>query len=266
MGETTNPKKEGKRIYDVMQSRNPDPGATTILVIGGMGGVKTSACLDYVEKIMQWQPDERVFWRESLKSPVQFKKIIGFDYTIFVEKDYNLVFKNIRTNKVFKPEIVVFKDFDELLQKSKGQTLNVVFFKQNTSWVDFIQFLNNNDGWFTIAMDEIEDVFPSETSGEDWKQMQKFANIIKHCRRGLVTLIGNTQQTYNIDHRIRSKIMIHLYGFGAKLEGYSRINRKCLDNITKGEFWIEEGYTRFGYIKIKKIHKPQGDPWTIFET
>jgi len=265
MAETTNPEKEGKRIYDVMLSRDPDVGATVILVSAGMGGVKTSCCLDYVEKVMQWYPSEKVFWRESLKSPVQFTKIIGYDFRIFVEKGYDLVFKNIHTNKVFKPNITFFKDFDELLALSKGQTLNVVFFKDTSSWVDFIQYLNNCEGWYTVAMDEIEDIFPSGTSGDDWKDMQRAGDVIKHCRRGLTTIIGNVHKGRAIDWRVLDKIMIQLYGFGSKPPKESRINRGCLDRISRGEFWVEEEYTRFGYIKIRRIHKPVGDPWTISE-
>lgn len=263
--EVTNPKKEGKRIYNVMLNRDPDIGATVILVSAGMGGVKTSACLDYAEKIMQWYPSEKVFWRESLKSPVQFTKLIDFEYQIFIEKGYKLIFKNITNDSIISPNIIVFNDFKELLQYSKGQTLNIVFFKSNKTWIDFIEFLNNSNGWYTLVLDEIEDLFPSGTSGEDWHHMQRAADTIKHCRRGLVTIIGNCHKGHTIDYRVYDKIMIHLYGFGAKPDGYSRIRRECIDGLTKGEFWIEEEHSRFGYIKIKRIHKPIGDAITIFE-
>lgn len=231
MVEVTNPKKEGKRIYDVILSRDPDVGATVVLVSAGMGGVKTSCCLDYAEKVMQWYPSEKVFWRESLKSPVQFTKILDFGYTIYVEEGYELVFKNIRTNKFEKPDIVYFKGFDELLSLSRCQTLNVVFFKDNNTWVDFIEYLNNKDGWYSIVFDEIEDIFPSGTSGDGWHIMQRGADVIKHCRRGLVTIMGNCHKGHTIDYRIYDKVMIHLYGFGAKPDGHSRIRRSCLDGI-----------------------------------
>ena len=123
MVEDTNPEKEGTRIHNVTLSRDLDTGATFVLVSAGMGGVKTGACLDYSEKIMSTYPNEKVFWRESLKSPVQFTKIQNFGYKIFIEKDYDLVFRDIKKNKVFTPEVFYFKTFRELVKLSNAQDI-----------------------------------------------------------------------------------------------------------------------------------------------
>ena len=265
MVEDTNPEKEGTRIHNVTLSRDLDTGATFVLVSAGMGGVKTGACLDYSEKIMSTYPNEKVFWRESLKSPVQFTKIQNFGYKIFIEKDYDLVFRDIKKNKVFTPEVFYFKTFRELVKLSKCETLNVVFFKNLKKWKGFIEYLNNIFGWHTIVIDEIEDVFPSGASGREWHWMQKAGDTIKHCRRGLTTIIGNVHKGRAIDYRILDKVMIQLYGFGSKPPSQSRIVRHCLDRISKGEFWIEEEYTRFGFIKIKTYYMPSEETWTISE-
>ena len=95
--------------------------------------------------------------------------------------------------------------------------------------------------------------------------MQKAGDTIKHCRRGLTTIIGNVHKGRAIDYRILDKVMIQLYGFGSKPPSQSRIVRHCLDRISKGEFWIEEEYTRFGFIKIKTYYMPSEETWTISE-
>jgi hypothetical protein len=266
MPESTNPAKEGKRIYNIPLKRNPDEGATTILISGGMGSVKTGASLEYAEKIMKQYKTEKVFWRESVKSPVQFTKLINFEYKIFVEEGYNLKFKDIIQDKIIELPVVYFTTDKELYDIAQPGILNVVFFKENTRWADFIEYLINISGWKTIIFDEMEDIFPSGTSGDSWQLTQRAANVIKQCRKGFVTIIGNCHKGHHLDYRIVEKMMINMYGFGAKPSGLSRINRSCLDGVSKGEFWVEEEYTRFGYVKIKKVHKPQGNTLTIYES
>ena len=260
---TTNPQKEGKRIHDVLLTRDTNTGATVFLVMAGMGGVKTGFCLDYAEKIMQWYPDEPVLWRESLKSPVQFTKLKNYDYNILIEEKLNLIFKNINTNKEFIPKYTTFKNYDDLLNKCKKQHLNIVFFNNEENWKDLIEHCNNINGWYTILFDEIEDIFPSGTRDNQWHWIQTCADTIKHCRRGLTTIGGNCHKGHTIDYRIYDKVMIHVYGFGSKPDTHSRIRRECLDGITRGEFWIEEEHTRFGYLKLKNEYIPKNEAWTI---
>jgi len=262
---TTSPKKEGLRILKDILNRDENVGATTVLVIGGMGSTKTSACLDLSEKIMERHADEKIFWRESVKSPVQFTKIHRFSYKVFIEEGYDIQFKNIALNKFVEFPHTIFKTFDDLFIFAEPQVLNVVFFKKNESWTDFILYLINQNGWQTVVFDEMEDVYPGGTAKKRWKWMQKSADVFKQCRKGYVSIIGNCHKGYNLDYRILDKIMVNLYGFGAKPPYHSRVKRGCLDRTKKGEFWIEEEYTRFGKIRVKTVRHPQGDPLTIFE-
>lgn len=269
MTESKDPKTIGTKIYNEIFERNNDVGAKVVELSSGQGGAKTSACLDMAEKTMSWYPSEKVFWRESIKSPVQFTKVIGYPYKIFVEEGYELIFKNVTKHIKINPEITVFSGFDELNRLAKGQTLNVVFFKSLFTWIDFIAFLISDEiattEWQTIVMDEYEDIFPSGTSGEEWRKMQKGGDVIKHCRKGYVTLIGNCHKGRAIDWRIRDKVMIYMYGFGSRVDFSSRINQYCVDSTVTGDFWIDKEHSRFGYIHVDKIHKPPKESWTIIE-
>jgi hypothetical protein len=128
-----------------------------------------------------------------------------------------------------------------------------------TKWLLFIQRLGETPRWQTIFLDEFEDIAPQRCSGDSWKRNDEFANRIKQIRKSLVSVIGNTQSIMDVDYRVRSKAMMFIYCYGARVDELSPVSKRAVHSLKIGTAWIDHGHALFGqftfppYLPKKKI-------------
>ena len=147
-----------------------------------------------------------------------------------------------------------------MYNEAQSGILNVIFFDTNKDWSNLIAKCNMNSFvWNTIFIDEMEGLYyagaNNQTEDKWWDWMQYSGNVVKECRKGHTSVIGNYHDENLIDHRVKGKFMFFLYGFGAVVNASrSRIKQGMVDGCKMGEFCIAQGRNRYGKIKIKTFY------------
>ena len=76
----------------------------------------------------------------------------------------------------------------------------------------------------------------------------------------MLNLHCNSQSLPDIDHRVRSKIMVRVFLPGARAGKDSRITQPAIDNLDEDPKHGNEAYLsfggKFGKIRFKDIYKP----------
>ena len=128
--------------------------------VGPQGSGKTSLGLHFADRIMEKFPEEILFYRDSVESPVQFNRLNK--YQIFCENGLRLKFRDYSSNDYFYIPVTVFNGFAELYEKAKPGQLNVVYFIHEYTWIDFLNYLRRHmhkgSGWKSVFLEEYEDV------------------------------------------------------------------------------------------------------------
>jgi len=225
-------------------------GGYTSLTVGPPGSGKTSHLLYEATKIMEWYPDELLFFRDSLLSAAQFNRIKN--YTVLTEKGNELIFRDLLRGGKIEIPYKHFETFDDIINidtrqgLAKPQNLNVIYFREDYRWIDFLQHLRRVIGWKTVFIDEIEDIIPlnpSKRVGEP-KNIRnekniEFSNNAKNVRKGLVNLLCDTQSFDEIDWRFKRKLNFTVYLRGARVSRSSRIKQIVVDKLRIGECFID---------------------------
>jgi len=267
-------KSKSKEVLARRKLRNKAIGGFSSVVVGPPGSGKTSMCLHEACKFMEWYPDEIIFWRDSPDSVSQYNRI-GNNYQILVENGLNIRFHNLDKGGDINIPFKTFNKIEDILDQdsscglAKPNILNVIYFKQDYSWIDLICYLRHCVGWQSIFVDEIEDIIPLNPSprpGENRNyRMEKnlqFSNDAKHVRKGLVNLICNTQSYSEVDWRFRKKLNFMCYLRGAKVDSDSRVSQDVVDNLNLGECLVDQEHRIFG-----KLHFPGYPPrYPLFES
>jgi hypothetical protein len=253
----------GKQILKRIHIHNKNDGGVFTETTGSQGSAKTSVLLSFTDYTLTHHPDEKVFWSECYRSPLQVFKL-GVENVCFLAKnDIPLVFRD-RDNKhtPIKIPVIRFKDFNELYNKAKPGKVNVVFFGNRYIWMDFIDYLRNVGEWVHVYIDEMSEVCPSYSSGDMWKRIGRFSlYILKDIRKDMINLHVNTQSKINVDDRVRKQIMIKIFLPGAISDKHSRITQRAIDNLIRNPIYGNQAYLdysgQFGVITFKDIYKPQ---------
>lgn len=255
------PKVEGKRLYKLLYNDyNDDYGGSVVGISGSQGSVKTTVCLDLAEKKIKHHPEELIFWRETLKSPMQCERLQQSEYRFYVEKNYKIRFIESKTRNEIKPELFFFDDIEQLYSMVSPGVVNVVFFENHKSWTNLIEKCNIDSGrWCTVFLDEMEGLYyaGADNQSEDkmWRFMKDSGDVIKECRKSHTSVIGNYHDENLIDHRVKNKFMFFMYGFGAIVnKTRSRVKQTMVDACKMGEFCIAQGRNRYGKIKIRTYY------------
>jgi len=248
--------KIGKQIYERVMARNSALGGIVLETLGVQGSGKTSLLFSIADEIMERYPNELVFLRDSYYSQCQFNRIQNWQ--IYAEKGVDLRFRDIDRDKFVKLPITVFKDFKDLVEKAKPQQLNVVYLTENYRYIDFIRYLRLHKNWQSLLIDEYEDIAPLRCKGKQWQKNEELSNEIKHVRRGLVNLFCDTQHPSDIDWRVRTKIMCHVYLYGSKVDGISPVDQGPVNALPIGRLFIDFGHALYGKGSFKAY--PPVDP------
>jgi len=247
------PKKavQGRLLLERLFERDVDKGAVFCEISGIQGSGKTSLSLGFADRIIKNNPKEMIYWRESLDSPCQFMKLDSDKWQILSERSFPIqVYEITKDMQPADIKIRYFIGFSDLLRMSKPGMLNVVFFKDVSKWMAFIQRLGETPRWQTCIMDEFEDICPQRCSGELWKRNDAFANRIKQIRKSLISVIGNTQSIMDIDYRVRAKLMMWIYTYGSRVDELSPVSKRAVHSLSIGSAWIDHGHALFGQFKF----------------
>lgn len=241
-----------------------DSGGILSLITGGMGSGKTSTMLSFADYTLKHYPDEKLFWSNTYNAPLQSLRIGMDKHHIMVLENSNVSFHDRTARlKQISPRVTYFKDFDDLYSKAIPGKLNCVFFGTRNIWMDYIHYLRGVGEWVHVHIDELSEISPAFTSGALFKQIGKFSIDLKEIRKCMLNLHTNTQSLPDVDHRIRTKIMIRIFLPGAKSGKESRLSQSALDNLMENPRYGNEAYIessgRFGRTQICDIYLPNRD-------
>ena len=256
-----------KRILQRCHKHDQDAGGVFSLVTGSQGSGKTSVLLSFMNYAMQHQPNEKIFFSNCYNAPLQFPKVGKDRFHIMVKKDSNVTFhdRNQRLKQIY-PKVTYFKDFQDCYDKAKPGICNAVFFGNRMKWMEFINHLRGVGEWVHVFIDELSEIAPQFQAGKTFHRIGNFANDLKEVRKCMINVHTNTQSVADIDHRIRSKVMIRIYLPGARTENVSRITQKAIDNLIENTETGNQAYLeysgKFGQTFFQDIYKPvKGIHW-----
>jgi hypothetical protein len=244
-----------------------DSGGVFTFITGGMGTGKTSIMLSFCNYTLLHYPDEKAFWSNTYNTPIQSIKI-GLEHHHIMVKDGSGVSFHDRNQKLAKisPDVTCFKDYDELYDLAIPGKCNCVFFGDRYKWIDFIHYLRSVGEWTHVYIDELSEIATAFTSGRLFKQIGRFSVDLKEVRKCMINVHANSQALPDVDHRIRSKIMVRIFLPGARSDQYSRVQQTAIDNLEENPIDGNEAYLeqsgRFGRTRFVDIYKPiKGLQW-----
>jgi len=246
---------EGEKIWNLIFERNINFGGFLIGLFGLMGSGKTSLMLQMIKRIKDEYPDEFIFWREPFGNPFQARNLDN-DFQILCEKRHPVKMLKVfpHSNEITNDiKIRIFSGYRDLTSKLQPGMLNVIYYDKQYKWLQLIDKLKMWGTWQTFFFDEFEDVVPQRAKGKQWALNELFANSIKEIRKSRINVVYNTQNTLDIDFRVLTKTMIHLYLYGAKKDKLSPIYKGALHNLELGQGWIDLAHSRFGIIDFKPV-------------
>lgn len=250
-----------ERILRRCHIHDMDAGGVFSLISGSQGSAKTSVMLSFMDYTKQHHPSEKIFFSNCYNAPLQFVKVGRGNFNIMLKKDSKVSFHD-RNDKLreIHPEVTYFKDYSDCYNKALPGTCNAVFFGNRMKWMDFIHFLRGVGEWVHIYVDELSEISPQFTSGKTFHKIGEFAADLKEVRKCMMNLHTNSQSISDIDHRVRSKVMIRIYMPGARAENVSRIKQTALDNLNEDPTGGNEAYLeysgKFGKTVFRDIYKP----------
>jgi len=253
---------EGQRIFTRIAFRNSSEGGVLVEITGSQGSGKTSVMLSFANYFSKNYPNERVYWSNTYDAPIQVLKLEDDDYCILVQKGAGITFhdRDKKLKRIY-PNVIEFDGFNDLYQKTELGKVNCVFFGDRIKWMDFIHYLRSTGEWSSIFIDEMSEIASGYSCGNDWKKIGQFATDLKEVRKCLMNVVTNTQSVSDVDHRIRTKVMIKIFLPGSRADSHSRIEQTALDNLHEDKVNGNSAYIeysgKFGLIEFSDIFKPR---------
>jgi len=245
---------EGKKIWEQIFARDLNFGGWLVNIVGIQGSGKTSILHHICSRIITEYPKEIIIWREPANKPFQAINS-GHEFQILHHINTRLQLKEmtpegLKDSHRFK--ITAFKTITELFSLLQPGIINVVYMNDQKLWIRVINRAVMSPGWYSIFVDESEDIFPSYSKDEIWMMMERFGSSVKGVRKGLVSMFLDTQNEADLDYRISSKIMVSVYLYGSRKTIHSPIWREALQSLDIGSGWIDYG-GRFGLISYNAM-------------
>jgi hypothetical protein len=267
---------EGRKLLDRLFSHNDDLGARSSLTFGEPGSCKTAVTCHICEHFLLQYSEDKLFWRSSLNSPLQFNKLERWH--IFIEKDSGVRIFNRKTGVditdilVEQKHISYFKTFAELERKAGKGICNAVFFKDQhlkdidydegtIQWFRFIRYLLQSFSWTHVFLDEYQEMVKSGNSKKKWHEINKHSDDITRARKSNVGIHANCHQTEQLDYRVLTGFMIIIQMYGSRTFKHNMVNKTALGALREpshtdgAEGWISEA-GHYGKVSFRKIYYP----------
>lgn len=252
----------GRMILERIHIHNKDTGGVFTRTTGSQGSGKTSVNLGFVDYTLIHHPDEKVFFSECYRAPLQIFKLNRPVIDFYVKQGLDITFRDRDNNrKTVDFPVTYFDDYDDLYDKAKPGRVSVVFFGNRLFWMDFIEWVREVGDWVHLFIDEISEVCPAYTGGEMWKRIGRFAlNTLKDVRKDMINLHTNTQSAVNVDFRVHPQVMVKIFLPGAKADKTTRVTQHAIDNLKRNPVTGNHAYLdysgMFGVTVFKDIYKP----------
>lgn len=250
-----------RRILRQIHQPNLDSGGTFTAITGAPGSAKTAVTLSFCDYSMKHHPKHKIFFSNGYGVPLQFPKLGKDCFDILVLKGCNVSFhdRSDKRKEIF-PKVTYFEDYEDCYEKAKPGRLSAVFFGDRSMQMDFLHHLLSISEWVHYYIDEISEIAPAFTSGEQFHRIGKYALDLKECRKTLTSVCCNTQAIQSIDHRVINVIMVKIFLPGARASRTSRILQRAIDNLkinsVTGNEGFLESYGTFGKTVFRNIFTP----------
>ena len=269
----------GEALWGEILTRDYEKGALSFLILAPKGQGKSTLlatiALTALElgDIVVWRGRERDFWP---RLPRELVKV--FVHTKDELKVLKLRPGSSRAQDITdEVEIVKYKEIPELYRQLEAGKINVIYeptyhqpskkFKEiaNPSaewtdgrfwWFDFFIFLSRRvDARFmTVCIDEIDDLFPSGSSGLLWRALESIQHSLSEFREKLVWLFGTTHDPGHVDPRVLKKFDGFIYLRGAIAPKRSTMpDKNAAIKLDLGQGIVEirgRGYGGFEFDKL----------------
>ena len=280
----------GGQLVNELRERNPAVGGRVVMITGEQGAGKTSLMGAMVKR---FRKEEYVIWRG--RNLAQWHKFPNWEKTvqILVHKNDEVEFIKIpldgREGKVVDIPVVKYTDARDAFRKLRKDKINVIYepssytispelledVREKTGrvippqklnedkpayfWFEFLYILltRNNRDWYSVFIDEADDVFPETVPGAQFILQEWVKDILKDLRKALVSLILSVHTVTNIDWRIRTKIPVYIYLRGARVRRGSNVKQKFVMLLSNGSAVIEKG--RYGIFSFDYLSSPGYD-------
>lgn len=256
---------EGRKIIDRTLGRDQDHGGVLAEITGAQGTSKTSTLLAFTNFTQIRHPEEKIFWREQTRAPLQIFKLGVGKYEFLVKKGSEVVFRD-RNNKLQIVDdredlpIRYFDTYEDAYNMATPGKASVVFFHDHYEWMDFIDYLREAGEWLNVFLDEMADIAPADCSGDLYGRIRDFSGTMGSVRRCMMNVFYNTQTVADVNWRIRKKVMLKVFLPGAKADRRSRITQRAIDALDRNPVLGNEAYLdyggEFGKIRFTDIYKP----------
>ena len=254
----------GKKILQRIHNHDKDKGGVLTQTTGAMGSAKTAVNLSFTDYTLVKYPKEKIFWSECYNTPLQTFKLKHRDRIQFMvknSKDHDIIFRD-RDKHLKEANIkpIHFDTVEEVYELAKPGHVNVVFFGNRLEWMGLIAHLRGSGEWNHTYLEEFSEIAPAFPSGNLWKEVKGFANLLKDVRKCMMNVHYNTQQVSDIFYECKNKVMIKIFLPGSITENHCRITQPAIDNLNRdskkgNQAWLVEG-GEFGKIRFRDIYKP----------
>lgn len=277
----------GKRLQDELLLRDYDIGGQAVLLLGPQGSGKTTALYqlaltahnlgdtviiggrtpqEQIHKIPRWdertvihhyQGDELHIWKvkngesEDITEQLKVKTYENArDLLRNLEKRrLNLVYGPVwyPTPKSLVREIKRRYHRDPNAPKHSGTS---VFWHEV-----FLEAIHRkDDGWLTIALDELDDYFGAVGAGFEYWLLRLSKDLVKDFRKSRTNLYGAVHNLSDLNWQINSKFTTFILLKGARAPEGTAVNQDLPLKLELGEAIIVKG--QFGIIQIAPLLKP----------
>lgn len=187
-----------------------------------------------------WIGDENCQWR-------RFPERVA-ERLFLIEQGLKLKF--YQDGVPIKLKSIPFHDFDDVVGYASPYKLNVVYFRDPTTVMGFIEHLIAMPimEWSSVAVDEIEYICPSYLSGDLFDRVQEFAGRLAKARKRRVSLYATVQQEAQLDYRVPAIIPYRGLCPGARPPRGWKIWDETARSLNLGEAHIAN---KSGWQKIK---------------
>jgi len=256
-------KKTGFDTYSKIIFKNRDHGGITAIAYGIMGSGKTTLLLRLAEKMVD--QGEKVIWRgmtscQWFYSPIPVNLILPRNFnailTLIDEKRDRKIDEYDARDAVGQlvERVSFYTSIEDVYRKVRKNYLNTVYFLDKYDWLPFFEFLNRRKdvNWISIFLDEVHNIFPSHTSGEDWHRCKDAADYIAEFRKNFISLYIASHDYRDVDHRILFRINFWIYLKGAEPPRWSKVKNFIK---TRGRGIVEERGGDWQHFKFQEIKR-----------